>query len=86
MSETIINILTYNIHKGFSVANRRFVLHDIKESLRQVNSLRKADWFLLAVMADPVGAGNRSARITRWLDPVRVRLWCFPDAFGGLRN
>jgi endonuclease/exonuclease/phosphatase family metal-dependent hydrolase len=38
MPETTINVLTYNIHKGFSVANRRFILHEIKESLRQINS------------------------------------------------
>ena len=38
MPETSINILTYNIHKGFSPANRRFVLHEIKESLRHINS------------------------------------------------
>jgi len=33
-----IKILTYNIHKGFSVANRRFILHDIKASLRQLDT------------------------------------------------
>ncbi len=38
MPETNINILTYNIHKGFSPTNRRFVLHEIKESLRHINS------------------------------------------------
>ena len=38
MSDTSIKILTYNIHKGFSTGNRRFVLHDIKESLRLVNA------------------------------------------------
>jgi endonuclease/exonuclease/phosphatase family metal-dependent hydrolase len=38
MSDTSIKILTYNIHKGFSTGNLRFVLHDIKESLRMVNA------------------------------------------------
>ncbi len=38
MSETSIKILTYNIHKGFSTGNRRFTLHDIKESLRYVDA------------------------------------------------
>jgi len=38
MSETSIKILTYNIHKGFSTGNRRFTLHDIKQSLRDVDA------------------------------------------------
>lgn len=32
-----IRVVTYNIHKGFSAANRRFVLHEIKKSLQNVN-------------------------------------------------
>lgn len=38
MSETSIKVLTYNIHKGFSVGNRRFVLHEIKQALRNVDA------------------------------------------------
>ena len=38
MSDTVIKILTYNIHKGFSTSNLRFILHDIKDSLRDVNA------------------------------------------------
>lgn len=38
MSETHIKVLTYNIHKGFSVGNRRFVLHEMKEALRDVDA------------------------------------------------
>ena len=38
MNKNIIKILTYNIHKGFSVGNRRFVLHEIKDALRRVNA------------------------------------------------
>jgi len=38
MSDTSIKILTYNIHKGFSTSNLRFILHDIKESLRHVDA------------------------------------------------
>ncbi len=38
MSDNIINILTYNIHKGFSAGNRRFVIHEIKDALRRVNA------------------------------------------------
>lgn len=37
MTDTI-KILTYNIHKGFGVGNWRFVLHDIKASIRQLNA------------------------------------------------
>jgi endonuclease/exonuclease/phosphatase family metal-dependent hydrolase len=37
MSNTV-KILTYNIHKGFSTSNLRFILHDIKDSLREVNA------------------------------------------------
>lgn len=33
-----IKVLTYNIHKGFSVGNRRFVLHQIKKLLRSVDA------------------------------------------------
>ena len=38
MADTSIKVLTYNIHKGFSTSNLRFILHDIKDSLRQVNA------------------------------------------------
>ena len=38
MSNASIKVLTYNIHKGFSTSNLRFVLHDIKDSLRHVDA------------------------------------------------
>jgi len=38
MSDTSIKVLTYNIHKGFGIGNLRFVLHDIKDSLRYVDA------------------------------------------------
>lgn len=38
MTDTSIKVLTYNIHKGFSVGNLRFILHDIKESLRHIDA------------------------------------------------
>lgn len=38
MTDTSFKILTYNIHKGFSPSNLRFILHDIKESLQLVNA------------------------------------------------
>ncbi len=38
MTGETIKVLTYNIHKGFSSGNLRFVLHEIKDSLQQVNA------------------------------------------------
>jgi len=38
MPNTSIKILTYNIHKGFSSSNLRFILHDIKKSLQLVDA------------------------------------------------
>ncbi len=33
-----LKIATYNIHKGFSLFNRRLVLHDLREQLRALNA------------------------------------------------
>jgi endonuclease/exonuclease/phosphatase family metal-dependent hydrolase len=33
-----LNIATYNIHKGFSHFNRRVVLHELRERLRELNA------------------------------------------------
>ena len=38
MPDTPIKVLTYNIHKGFSASNLRFILHDIKDSLRHIDA------------------------------------------------
>ena len=38
MPNISIKVLTYNIHKGFSIGNRRFILHEIKDSLRHVDA------------------------------------------------
>lgn len=38
MSSTSIKVLTYNIHKGFSATNLRFILHEIKNSLRHIDA------------------------------------------------
>ncbi|MBI1174593.1 MAG: EEP domain-containing protein [Sideroxydans sp.] len=35
---TTLNIVTYNIHKGFSQFNRRMVLHELRERLHKLNS------------------------------------------------
>jgi len=36
MSDNVIKIVTYNIHKGFSTTNKHFVLHDIKSALQNI--------------------------------------------------
>jgi endonuclease/exonuclease/phosphatase family metal-dependent hydrolase len=33
MSKNQLRVLTYNIHKGFNIGNRRFVLHQIRDAL-----------------------------------------------------
>ena len=38
MPNTSIKVLTYNIHKGFSASNLRFILHEIKSSLRYIDA------------------------------------------------
>lgn len=35
---TVLHIVTYNIHKGFSHFNRRMVLHDLRDRLRELNA------------------------------------------------
>jgi endonuclease/exonuclease/phosphatase family metal-dependent hydrolase len=37
MSRPRLQILTYNIHKGFSLGNQRFVLHQIRDALEAAN-------------------------------------------------
>lgn len=37
MSAKPIRILTYNIHKGFSAGNKRFVLHQMRDQLRRAD-------------------------------------------------
>ena len=38
MPNNSLKVLTYNIHKGFSSSNVRFILHDIKKLLRKINA------------------------------------------------
>lgn len=37
MSPVQIKLLTYNIHKGFNITNRRFVLHQMRDILRETH-------------------------------------------------
>ena len=38
LSPPSLKVLTYNVHKGFAPGNRRFVLHEIRESLRETGA------------------------------------------------
>lgn len=38
MSGISLKVLTYNIHKGFSASNLRFILHEIKRALQHINA------------------------------------------------
>ncbi|MBS0299960.1 MAG: endonuclease/exonuclease/phosphatase family protein [Proteobacteria bacterium] len=38
MPNTSLKVLTYNIHKGFSATNLHFILHEIKNLLRNINA------------------------------------------------
>src|SRR4051812_49103388 len=33
-----IRVLSYNIHKGYSPLNRKFILNEVKEALRELNA------------------------------------------------
>lgn len=50
-----LNIVTYNIHKGFSQFNRRVVLHELRERLRELNSD-------IVFLQEVQGAHNRISR------------------------
>lgn len=50
-----ISIATYNIHKGFSLFNRRFVLHELRERLRELD----AD---VVFLQEVLGAHSHGAR------------------------
>lgn len=38
LKDNRLRVLTYNIHKGFNVGNRRFVLHQIREALIEADA------------------------------------------------
>ncbi len=54
MSE-IIKVLSYNVHKGFCASNRRFLLDEIRDNIRQVD----AD---LVFLQEVVGENQRHAQ------------------------
>jgi endonuclease/exonuclease/phosphatase family metal-dependent hydrolase len=50
MTSPIIKVLSYNIHKGFSPSNRRFVLQGIREGIRSTG----ADVVFLQELSDKI--------------------------------
>lgn len=57
-----MRILSYNVHKGFCSANRRFLLDEIREGIRAVN----AD---LVFLQEVVGENQRHAEIVNnWIE------------------
>lgn len=38
MSKQSLRILTYNLHKGFNTGNRQFILHEMREALREADA------------------------------------------------
>jgi endonuclease/exonuclease/phosphatase family metal-dependent hydrolase len=60
-----IRILSYNIHKGFSIGNRDFILNDIKQALRDLN----ADiLFLQEVLGDH---NDKKCKIPDWQTAIQ---------------
>ena len=57
---TLLKVLTYNIHKGFSTTRARFVLHDIKAA---INSINPDLVFLQEIQGEHI---KRAARIKSW--------------------
>lgn len=59
-SPLTVKILTVNVHKGFTVFNRRFVLHELREAVRAV----APD---LVFLQEVLGLNHRHAsRLTQW--------------------
>ncbi len=58
MTEQILQVLTYNIHKGFNTGNRRFVLQQIREALIDVD----ADILLLQEMQGEHSAKEKQVK------------------------
>jgi endonuclease/exonuclease/phosphatase family metal-dependent hydrolase len=62
MTSPIIKVLSYNIHKGFSPSNRRFVLQGIREGIRSTG----AD---VVFLQEVVGQNhNHSRTVEEWPD------------------
>lgn len=60
-----LSILTYNIHKGFSATNRKFILNDIKQSIQDID----AD---LVCLQEVIGTHSRHFdKIKNWPDTTQ---------------
>lgn len=60
-----IRILTYNIHKGFTTGNIRFVLHQMRDQLR------RADVDIVFLQEIQGEHNRRSSRISNWPDATQ---------------
>jgi len=60
MTDKHLRVLTYNIHKGFSLANRRFVLHQMREHLHA------ADVDLVFLQEIQGEHKRRAAKLRNW--------------------
>ncbi len=67
-----IRVLSYNIHKGFSTGNRRYVLQGIRESIRLTGAQLV---FLQEVMGEDNAATNESERIRTQLEYLADGVW-----------
>lgn len=58
--KTSLHVLTYNIHKGFTMSNRRFILDKIKKSIETIH----AD---LVFLQEVIGENsNHASKISKW--------------------
>jgi endonuclease/exonuclease/phosphatase family metal-dependent hydrolase len=74
MHNSDIRVLTYNIHKGFSAGNTRFVLHQMRDQLRH------ADVDIVFLQEIQGEHSKRSDRILNWPDTTQFeflaeRIW-----------
>ncbi len=63
---TLLKVLTYNIHKGFSPARLRFVLPDIKVAISHINPDLI---FLQEIQGEHI---KRAARIEKWPEQTQL--------------
>jgi endonuclease/exonuclease/phosphatase family metal-dependent hydrolase len=55
-----VKVLTVNVHKGFSIFDRRFVLHELREAVRAVSPD-------LLFLQEVIGQHHRhAARLIQW--------------------
>ena len=71
MDKKHLRVLSYNIHKGFSTNNRRFVLRRMREAIREVN----ADLVLLQEVQG-LHEGHKDS-VDQWIDEPQFEYLAF---------